>query len=206
MTFVDAFFSFALDISDANRNIYQATRIKTPKHPDESYQHLVARLLAFVHSFQDSLKFSYGLYDTNQPTIWAKNSIGDVTEWIQVGELHFQKLRRAVLHHHQATFKAFFYTEQQLEQFCKEIKGNKNGWIHQVQFFMLQETFLQEASHYLSSSNKLQATVSDNHFFLTLNTQELTTEIISLESASIAWLPHSSDSKSTTTTTSINGK
>ncbi len=190
MTFVDGFYSFALDISDSNRNIYRSTRIKTPKHPNETHQLLIARLLAFVHSFKDSLKFSHGLFEIDQPTIWEKDAIAEITEWIQVGELPFKKLQRAVRRHHNATFKVYFYQEQQLEQFSKGIKGTKNEWLSDIQFYMIPETFLEEAIPHLNSSNRLQVSLLDNHFYLTFNSEELSTQISSIEGSTLAWRSH----------------
>jgi uncharacterized protein YaeQ len=56
MTFVQAFYSFNLDITNSDAGGYFKLRIKVPQHPEESLEHLFARVLAFVHSYEEGLE------------------------------------------------------------------------------------------------------------------------------------------------------
>ena len=185
MTFVDAFYSFALEISDADRSIYTSLRVKTPKHPNESLEHLAARIFAYLHSYQEGLSFSRGLFEVNEPTIWKKDCLDDILLWIQVGHLPFKKLVRALKQCGQASFRSYFYEEQQAESFIKDVKGRKINWAEKSEFYMIDFDFLTEAASLLSSSNRLETLIADNHLYITLNDIELNTYIIALNSSQL---------------------
>lgn len=55
---------------------------------------------------------------------------------------------------------------------------------------MIPEDFLEEAIPHLNSSNRLQVSLLDNHFYLTFNLEELSTQISSIEGATLAWRSH----------------
>lgn len=166
MTFVEAFYSFVLDISDSTRGIYTRKRLKIAKHPYEPLTHLYARVVAFLHSFEDQLTLSPGLFDQRLPAMYSRDVTGETKLWAEVGELEKKKLEKALKAHTGATFRAYFHSDEQIEAFSHELRGSKTNWIAPVEFLSIDPAFLEELASNESSSAKWAATIVEDEIFL----------------------------------------
>ena len=57
MALTATIYKFDIDLSDADRHVYEALTLQVARHPSESEAHLVARLLAYALEFTDGISF-----------------------------------------------------------------------------------------------------------------------------------------------------
>jgi len=88
-------FVFDIDLSDADRQVYERLSLRVARHPSESDEFLVARVLAFCLEYQEGIEFSRGLCDADEPPIGVRNLTGALTDWIDVGTPSAERLHRA---------------------------------------------------------------------------------------------------------------
>ncbi|MDC0358278.1 YaeQ family protein [Oligoflexia bacterium] len=181
MTFVEGFYSFNLEISNPDSGIYAKTRVKTPKHPNETFEHLHARVLAYCHCYQAELKFTRGLFETSEPTIWKKDVIENLLVWVQVGCPSRKKLQKALRANGGTDYRVYFFEEVQLEGFCGYLRGSKSNWIQPVKFFQLDTKFLEATTDLARSSSTWNITIVDDNLYLTINGQDFQTAIVSVD-------------------------
>lgn len=74
-----------LNLTDLDRGVYETQRFTVARHPSETEQRLVVRLLAYVLWYQEHLAFGRGLSDVDEPALWEKSLDGRVLHWIEVG-------------------------------------------------------------------------------------------------------------------------
>jgi uncharacterized protein YaeQ len=53
-------YSFAINLSDLDRNVYQALAFRVAKHPSETDAYLLTRVLAYCLEYREGLNFSKG--------------------------------------------------------------------------------------------------------------------------------------------------
>ena len=54
-------YNFEIDLSDVDRGIYESLAVKVARHPSETEDYLVARVLAYCLELAEGLTFSRGL-------------------------------------------------------------------------------------------------------------------------------------------------
>ncbi|KQQ45753.1 hypothetical protein ASF61_18970 [Duganella sp. Leaf126] len=75
-----------LSIADMDRNYYGTHSLTLAKHPSETDERVMVRLLAFAIHASDALTFTKGLFDVDEPDLWQKDLTGAIELWINVGQ------------------------------------------------------------------------------------------------------------------------
>jgi uncharacterized protein YaeQ len=88
-------FSFEIDLADSDRHVYEQLALRVARHPSESDEFLVARVIAYCLEYQDGIEFSRGLSDADEPPIAVRDLTGRLLTWIDVGTPAPERLHRA---------------------------------------------------------------------------------------------------------------
>jgi uncharacterized protein YaeQ len=88
-------FKAELNITDLDRNYYGAHALTIARHPSETDERMMVRLLAFILQASDSLVFGKGLSADDEPDLWQKDLTGAIQLWIDVGLPDEKRVRRA---------------------------------------------------------------------------------------------------------------
>ena len=84
-----------LQVSDIDRGYYATHDLTLARHPSETEQRLMLRLLAFAMHATERLEFGRGLSTDDEPDLWLKNASGEIELWVDVGLPDERRLRRA---------------------------------------------------------------------------------------------------------------
>ena len=84
-----------LSVSDMDRGYYATHTLTLARHPSETDERLMVRLLAFALHADERLQFGKGLSSDDEPDLWRKDLTGDILEWIDLGQPDEQRIRRA---------------------------------------------------------------------------------------------------------------
>lgn len=88
-------FKANLEIADIDRGYYATHNLTLARHPSETDERLMMRLLAFALYADERLEFGKGLSATDEPALWLKNLDGSIKLWVEVGLPEERVLRRA---------------------------------------------------------------------------------------------------------------
>jgi uncharacterized protein YaeQ len=88
-------FKAQLQVSDMDRGHYQAYTLTLARHPSETDERLMVRLLAFTLNANEALSFTKGLSTEDEPELWQKSLSDEIELWIELGQLDEKRLRRA---------------------------------------------------------------------------------------------------------------
>ena len=84
-----------LQIADMDRNYYQDHALTLARHPSETDERMMVRLLAFVRHAHAALVFGRGISAADEPDLWQKDLTGNIELWIEVGQPDEKDIRRA---------------------------------------------------------------------------------------------------------------
>lgn len=84
-----------LQIADMDRHYYQQHVLTLAKHPSETEERMMVRLLAFAIYADEALVFGKGLSDDEEPDLWLKDLTGAIQLWIDVGLPDERLIRKA---------------------------------------------------------------------------------------------------------------
>ncbi|GAB3627717.1 cellulose synthase operon C protein [Pandoraea terrae] len=74
-----------VQITDLDRHYYQSHGLTLARHPSETDERMMVRLLAFMLHAQERLAFGRGLSTADEPDLWEHDLGGDILRWIDVG-------------------------------------------------------------------------------------------------------------------------
>lgn len=78
-------FKADLQISDMDRHYYGNHALTIARHPSETDERMMVRLLAFARHAHEYLGFARGISEADEPDVWQKNLTGAIELWIDVG-------------------------------------------------------------------------------------------------------------------------
>ena len=95
MALKSTIFKVELQIADLDRNYYQNHALTVARHPSETDERMMLRVLAFAMYADPALIFGKGLSSEDEPDLWRKDLTGAIELWIEVGLPDEKRIRRA---------------------------------------------------------------------------------------------------------------
>lgn len=87
MALKSTIFKAELSVADIDRGVYGDHALTLARHPSETDERMMVRLLAFaLHAGEPGLAFGRGLGDPDEPDVVARDLTGAITHWIEVGQ------------------------------------------------------------------------------------------------------------------------
>jgi uncharacterized protein YaeQ len=84
-----------LQIADMDRNYYADHALTLARHPSETDERLMVRVLMYALHAQEGIAFTRGLSEADEPEIWVKDLTGQIKLWIDIGQPDEARLRKA---------------------------------------------------------------------------------------------------------------
>lgn len=84
-----------LQVADLDRHYYAEHTLTIARHPSESQERMMVRLLAFAHHAHETLHFGRGVSTEDEPDIWQKDLTGAIELWVQLGQPDEKSIRKA---------------------------------------------------------------------------------------------------------------
>lgn len=88
-------FKVDLQLADMDRQYYQEHALTIARHPSETDERMMIRVLAFARHASEALVFSKGLWDVDEPDIWEKDFTGSINLWVEVGQPDEKRILKA---------------------------------------------------------------------------------------------------------------
>lgn len=88
-------FKLDLDIADMDRHYYISHALTLARHPSETDERMMARIVAFALNADGTITFTRGLSADDEPALWKKDLTGAIDQWIEVGLPDERRLRKA---------------------------------------------------------------------------------------------------------------
>lgn len=95
MALSSTIFKASLQISDMDRNYYAEHQLTVARHPSETDERMMVRLLAFALHADEQLSFTKGLGTDEEPDLWQMSLTNEIALWIEVGLPDERRLRKA---------------------------------------------------------------------------------------------------------------
>lgn len=74
-----------ISVSDMDRHYYETHKLTVARHPSETEERLMVRILAFALNAHASLEMTKGISTEDEPDIWQKSLSGELEVWVALG-------------------------------------------------------------------------------------------------------------------------
>jgi uncharacterized protein YaeQ len=95
MALKSTIYKIDLNIADMDRQYYSQHNLTLAKHPSETDERVMVRLIGFAMYANEALIFGKGLSDDEEPDLWQKDLTGAIELWMDVGLPTEKDIRKA---------------------------------------------------------------------------------------------------------------
>ena len=168
-----------LSIADMDRNYYHEHSLTIARHPSETDERVMIRVLAYALHADPALAFTKDLFDVDEPALWLKDLTGAIDLWIEVGQPDEKRLLKAagraekvIVYSYSATSSIWF------KGIANKIERAKN-----VSVINIPADISAQLQKMASRSMALQCTIQDGQVWLTDGTDTVLVEREALRGA-----------------------
>jgi uncharacterized protein YaeQ len=152
-----------LQIADMDRNYYPTHLLTLARHPSETDERMMIRLLAFAIHASDSLTFTKGLFDTEEPDLWQKDLTGAIELWIEVGQPDDKRLMKAC----GRSEKVVVYSYSATSHIWYKQIANKLERAKQLSVINIPSDASEQLQRMANRNMQIQCTIQDGQIYLT---------------------------------------
>src|SRR5258708_12414744 len=95
MALKSTIFKAELQVSDLDRNHFATHALTIARHPSETDERMMVRLLAFAMNADEALEFGRGLSSEDEPDLVKRDLTGAIELWIDLGLPDERAVRKA---------------------------------------------------------------------------------------------------------------
>lgn len=176
-------FKADLQIADLDRNYYRDHTLTLARHPSETDERMMVRLLAFALHAHEALSFGNGLSTHDEPDLWQKDLTGAIEVWIDVG-LPDEKLVRKACGRADRVF-VYTYGGRVADMWWSQCRGK----LEQIRNLTVTNLPL-EASRAIAKqaqrNMRLNCTIQDEQIWLADGTGSVLIELVTVKSPLLA--------------------
>jgi uncharacterized protein YaeQ len=170
-------YSFKIELADSDRDIYVPLDLRVARHPSETEDHLLTRVLAYCLEYGEGIGFSNGLSDPDQPAIAVRDLTGVLRAWIDVGAPDASRLHRAA----KLAPRVAVYTHKDAEQLAARLRNEKIHRAEALELYPVDRDLLAALASKLARRMEFALTVADRNVYLSLGADTLTWTIERLQ-------------------------
>ena len=154
-----------LSVSDMDRHYYETHKLTVAKHPSETDERLMVRLLAFAMNAQERLEMTKGLSTDDEPDIWLKSLSDELELWVALG-LPSEKIVRQSCGKSDAVI-VYSYGGHTAQMWWEKIK-NSTTRFNNLQVVNLLEAETSALGQLASRAMKLQVNIQDGEVMVSV--------------------------------------
>ncbi len=166
-----------VQLADSDRGVYTELRATLARHPSETAERLVTRLLAYALFYEPGLVFTKGISDGDQPDLWVLDADNRVGLWLEVGLPDVARITKACRH---ATRVLLLLSGQRRRVWeglhLADLKTASN-----LAIWTVDQSVIQKLADYLERSVTWSVTVSGGVVYLAVGNHSLETPLLCLQ-------------------------
>jgi uncharacterized protein YaeQ len=175
MALTATIYAFDIDLADSDRRVYESLALRVARHPSESEEYLLTRVLAYSLEVADGIEFSRGgLSDPDEPAISIRDATGARVAWIEVGAPDAARLHRAS----KAAPRVAVYTHKDPQQIVGRLAGERIHRAEAVELWAVDRPLLAALASRLERRMAFSLAVADRELFVAIGADTLTGQVV----------------------------
>jgi uncharacterized protein YaeQ len=155
---------FNIDLADSDRGVYRPLELRVARHPSETEEHLLTRVLAYCLEYDEGIAFSNGLFDADQPAIAVRDLTGALRVWIDIGAPEAARLHRAA----KLAPRVVIYTNKDAVQLAARLGAERIHRVEAMELYAVDRDWLASLAARLARRMEFTLTVAERHLYVSL--------------------------------------
>ena len=176
MALTATIYNFDIELADQDRHVYESLTLRVARHPSESEEYLVARLIAYLLEYAEGIEFSRGVSSPDEPTIAIRDLTGALRTWIDIGTPDAERLHKAS----KIARRVAVYTHKDPTQFLKQLAGRKIHNAEALELYAIDRALVGALVARLERRVAFTASVSGGELYVAIGSGQFTGSIVRL--------------------------
>jgi uncharacterized protein YaeQ len=166
-------YTFDIELADADRNVYETLSLRVARHPSETEEFLITRVLAYCLEYAEGIGFSSGLSTPDEPALAVRDLTGTILVWIEIGAPDAARLHKAS----KAAARVVLYTHKDPLKVAALWAGERIHRAAELELFAIDRGLLGQIVARLARRMALSLSVTDRHLYVALDGAVLEGEV-----------------------------
>ncbi|MDK2743754.1 MAG: YaeQ family protein [Nitrospira sp. BO4] len=167
-----------LQIADLDRQYFQDHALTLARHPSETEERMMVRVLAFALHAHEALSFGRGVSTEDEPALWQRDFTGSIDLWIEIGQPDEKTLRQACGRSKQVI--VYVYGARSAEVWWANQSSSLDR-LKNLAVTLLPVEGIRVLGSMAKPSMQLQWTIQDGHLWIADGAQTLHFELLRLK-------------------------
>jgi uncharacterized protein YaeQ len=162
-------YTFDIQLAHVDRSVYEALAVRAARHPSETEEYLLTRVLAYCLEYVEGIAFSKGLAEPDEPALAVRDLTGALRAWIEVGAPDAARLHKAS----KAAPRVAVYTHKDPAQIVRQLAGARIHKAEALELYAVDRGLLAALAERLERRMAFDLSVTDGTIYVALGGETL---------------------------------
>jgi uncharacterized protein YaeQ len=167
-------FVVSIDLSDLDRGVYEALELRVARHPSETPEYMLVRVLAYCLEYEEGSALTEGVSSGDEPAVLVRDLTGRVTAWIEVGMPDAARLHRGS----KLAGRVAVYTHRDVRQLLAQLAGERIHRADQMRLRSFDRTIVEEIASLIDRRTSMAVSVSGGELLVSIGDRSITLPIV----------------------------
>ncbi|MCM6776799.1 YaeQ family protein [Nocardia sp. CDC159] len=165
---------FTVHLADVDRGVYEELELRVARHPSETAEFMLTRLLAYCLEYEAGIAFSDGgVSDADEPAVLVRDLTGQVRAWIEIGAPDAERVHRGS----KLAQRVAVYTHRDPIKVLNALSSKRIHRGADIPVYSFDRDFIGAAVDAVDRRNVVNLSVTEGLLYLNLNGVDLNTAI-----------------------------
>ena len=174
MALTATIYNFDIQLSDVDRGVYESLAVRVARHPSETEEYLLTRVLAYCLEYTEGIAFSKGLAEPDEPAIAIRDLTGALQVWIDIGAPDAARLHKAS----KAAPRVAVYTHRDPAALVRQLAGERIHRVSELELYGFSRELLAGLAASLDRRISWELSVSDRHLYVVADGDTWSDEVV----------------------------
>jgi uncharacterized protein YaeQ len=159
-------YNFDIELANVDRGVYETLALHVARHPSETEEYLLTRVIAYCLEYAEGIAFSSGIANPDEPPLAVRDLTGALQLWVEIGSPDAARLHKAS----KAAPRVAVYTHKDPAVLLRQLAGERIHRAEELELYAIDRPLLAALAARLERRMAFQLSFTESHLYLTLGT------------------------------------
>ncbi|MCU1227484.1 MAG: YaeQ family protein [Acidobacteria bacterium] len=173
MALTATIYNLTVELSDIDRGVYETLDLRVARHPSESAEYMLMRVLAYCLEYEEGIEMTQGVSAGDDPAVLVRDLTGTITAWIEVGAPDAERLHRGM----KLAGRAAVYTHRDIRQFFPQLVAKKIHRAAEIPIYAFDAKFVDEFASLIDRRTNISLSITERQLYVDVGGKTFNTTI-----------------------------
>jgi uncharacterized protein YaeQ len=167
-------YTLGIDLADVDRGVYEKLDLRVARHPSETIEYMLMRVLAYCLEYEDGIVLTEGVAAKDEPAVLIRDLTGRITAWIEVGMPEPERLHRGI----KLAGRASVYTHRDVRKLLTQLSGAGIDRLSDIPVYAFERSFVDELAGLLERRSAMSLSVTERELYVEISSRTFATAVM----------------------------